>query len=302
MTERARVSVVMLTHNRVDQTLRSLAELGSLPERPPLVVVDNASSDGTAAAVGRKYPDVHVIELTENIGAAGRNHGVEAVDTEYVAFSDDDSWWAPGALARAVEAFDRHPRLGAVHGRILVGEEEREDPICAELRDSPLPGDPSLPGTPLLGFLACAVVFRRAAFEAVDGFESDVMIGGEEEWLACDLAGAGWEIRYMPEIVAHHHPPRRPGAAADARVRELLRNTSWVSWLRRPVARALRRTAHHVRPPPRDRGAQLGCWVALRGLWSREAPSRRVVPPHVERMLRLLDDPQMESNVRRHVS
>lgn len=302
MTYCARVSVVMLTHNRSEQTLRSLGELSALAERPPLVVVDNASSDGTAAAVRREYPDVRVIELAENIGAAGRNHGVEAVDTEYVAFSDDDSWWAPGALARAVAAFDLHPGLGAVHGRILVGADEREDPICAELRDSPLSGDPSLPGAPLLGFLACAIVLRRAAFEAVGGFEPNVLIGGEEEWLACDLAGAGWEIRYLPEVVAHHHPPRRVGGAADARRRIGLRNTLWFSWLRRPVASALRRTAHLVRTTPRDRVTLLGFWDALRAFWSREAPSRRIVPPHVERMLRLLDRPQMESKVRRYVS
>ena len=302
MTDGPRVSVVMLTHNRTEQTLRSLGELIALPERPPLVVVDNASSDGTPAAVRREYPDVRVIELPENIGAAARNDGVEAVDTEYVAFSDDDSWWAPGALARAVEAFDRHPRLAAVHGRILVGDDEREDPICAELRDSPLPGDPSLPGTRLLGFLACAVVVRRAAFEAVHGFEPNIKIGGEEEWMACDLAAAGWEIRYLPEIVVHHHPPPRVGAAADARRRIGLRNTLWFSWLRRPLASALRRTAHLVRTTPRDRVTLLAFCDALRALWSREAPSRRVVPPHVERMLRLLDRPQMESRTRRYVS
>jgi GT2 family glycosyltransferase len=299
--ESARVSVVMLTHNRVGQTLRSLREIEALPERPPIVVVDNASTDGTAAAVRREFPAVRVVELAENVGAAGRNHGVAAVDTPYVAFSDDDSWWAPGALARAVEAFDRHPRLGAIHARILVGEDEREDPICAELRDSPLRGDPSLPGSPLLGFLACAIVFRRAAFEAAGGFERTVMIGGEEEWLACDLAGAGWEIRYLPEVVAHHDPPGRDLAARDARRRVGLRNTLWFSWLRRPARSAARRTLHLVRTTPRDRVTLLAFWDALRSLGSA-APSRRVVPPHVESMLRTLDRPQMESKVRRYVS
>ncbi len=291
----------MLTHDRREHTLRSLRELHALPERPPVVVVDNASSDGTAAAVREAFPSVRVIELPENVGAAGRNHGVEAIDTPYVAFSDDDSWWAPGALARAAEAFDRHPGLAAIHGRILVGEKEREDPICQELRDSPLPGDPSLPGTPLLGFLACAIVFRRSAFEAVGGFERSVMIGGEEEWLACDLAGAGWEIRYLPEVVAHHHPPRRVGEAADARRRIGLRNTLWFNWLRRPAASALRRTLHLARTVPRDRTSALAFGDALRDVRAR-APARRVVPPHVERMLRILDRPQMESKVRRYVS
>jgi GT2 family glycosyltransferase len=291
----------MLTHNRVERTLRSLRKLEALPERPPIIVVDNASSDGTVAAVRSEFPSVRVLELPENIGAAGRNRGVEAVDTPYVAFSDDDSWWAPGALERAVEAFDRHPRLGAVHARILVGEDEREDPICAELRDSPLRGDPALPGSPLLGFLACAIVFRRSAFEAAGGFERLVMIGGEEEWLACDLAGAGWEIRYLAEVVAHHDPPARDLAARDERRRTGLRNTLWFSWLRRPARSALRRTIHLARTTPHDRLTLLGFWDAVRSLWS-QSPARRVVPPHVESMLRILDRPQMESKVRRYVS
>ena len=301
MSESARVSIVMLTHNRVGPTLRSLGEVSALPERPPVVVVDNASSDGTAAAVRREFPQVDVIELPENLGAAGRNVGVEHVETPYVAFSDDDSWWAPEALATAVEAFDRHPRLGAIHGRILVGGEEREDPICEELRESPLPGDPSLPGTPVLGFLACAVIFRREAFLQDGGFERTVMIGGEEEWLACDLASHGWEIRYLPEVVAHHDPPRRVGEAADERRRTGLRNTLWFNWLRRPASSALRRTLHLARTVPRDRVSALAFADAMRTMWSA-SPARRVVPPHVEQMLRLLDRPQMESTNRKYVS
>jgi GT2 family glycosyltransferase len=301
MSERARVSIVMLTHNRVGSTLRSLGELSTLPERPPIVVVDNASTDGTAGAVRREFPHVRVAELPENLGAAGRNVGVDHVDTPYVAFSDDDSWWAPGALATAVEAFNRHARLGAIHGRILVGEEERADPICEELLDSPLPGDPSLPGTPLLGFLACAVIFRRSAFLQGGGFERSVMIGGEEEWLACDLAAHGWEIRYLPEVVAHHDPPRRVGGAADDRRRVGLRNTLWFNWLRRPAPSALRRTWHLMRTVPLDRVSALAFADAARTLFSR-SPPRRVVPPHVEHMLQLLDRPQMTSTNRKYVS
>ena len=298
-SESDRVSVVMLTHDRADRTLRGLSELTALPEGPPIVVVDNASSDGTVEAVRREFPSVEVVALDENLGAAGRNLGVEHVDTPYVAFSDDDSWWAPGALARAAEAFDRHPRLGAIHARILVGYDEREDPICGELRGSPLPGDPSLPGTPLLGFLACAVIFRREAFEAVGGFERSVTIGGEEEWLACDLAGAGWEIRYLDDVVAHHDPPRRAGAAADARRRVGLRNALWFNWLRRPASSALRRTLHLARTVPRDRVSALAVADSVRGL-RNGSPRRRVVAPHVEHMLRLLDRPQMESTNRRY--
>ncbi|HLM37069.1 MAG TPA: glycosyltransferase [Gaiellaceae bacterium] len=69
------VAVVMLIHNRLERTLDSLRELQALPERPPIVVVDNASRNGTPAAVRSNFPPVQVIELPENIGAAARNCG-----------------------------------------------------------------------------------------------------------------------------------------------------------------------------------------------------------------------------------
>jgi len=119
-----------------------------------------------------------------------------------------------------------------------------------------------LPGTPVLGFLACAIIFRRSAFEAVGGFESRVVIGGEEEWLACELAAADWEIRYLPEVVAHHDPPGRGLVAREERRRIGLRTTLWFSWLRRPASSAFRRTVHLARTTPtgsRDVACILGC-------------------------------------------
>jgi GT2 family glycosyltransferase len=151
-------------------------------------VVDNASSDDTAEAVRRRYPEVEMIPLNENLGAAGRNVGAQAVDTPYVAFSDDDSWWAPGALSRAADLFDAHPRLGLLAAHILVGSEEREDSTCAEMAASPLPAEPDLPGVPVLGFLGCAAVVRRSAYLEVGGFEPRLLIGDEEQLLAADLA------------------------------------------------------------------------------------------------------------------
>jgi len=66
--------------------------LHDLPERPPVIVVANDSSDGTCEAIHRRHPSVVLIEEGRNFGGARRNIGAELAETPYVAFSDDDSW------------------------------------------------------------------------------------------------------------------------------------------------------------------------------------------------------------------
>lgn len=91
-----RVSVVVITHNRRGELCRTLRRLSALRERPPVIVADNGSTDGTAAAVRREFPHVTLLDCGANLGAVARNHGVARVTTPYVAFGDDDCWWEPG--------------------------------------------------------------------------------------------------------------------------------------------------------------------------------------------------------------
>ncbi|MGK5447955.1 glycosyltransferase family 2 protein, partial [Streptomyces radiopugnans] len=246
----SRVSVVVITHNRREELLRTLGRLAGLPERPPVFVVDNASADGTAETVARVHPWVRLLRAERNLGAVGRNVAVERVTTPYVAFCDDDSWWEPGSLERAAGLLDAHPRLAAVTARIVVEPGGTEDPIVAELRGSPLSGPEWLPGPALGSFLAAATVLRTGAFREAGGFSPRLWLGGEEELLATDLMARGWWLAYAEELTVHH----APSAVRDstARREDGLRNTLWFGWLRRPLPAALRRTWRLARTVPRD--------------------------------------------------
>jgi GT2 family glycosyltransferase len=284
ITRRPPVTVVIATRDRRSSLLRTLDRLAALPELPPVIVVDHGSSDGSVAAVRRTHPGVRVIEPGRDLGGGGRTVGARAAATPYVAFSDDDSWWAPGALARAVGLLDAHPGVALLAARILVGPEQRLDATCAAMARSPLVAGEPLPGTPVLGFLACGAVVRRDAFLACGGFEPRFGIGGEEELLALDLAAAGWRLVYAPDVVAHHDPA--PGPRGGRRTRVELRNALWSCWLRRPAGRALRRTAAIVAgggragPPALAEAAGALGWVKRR---------RRVIPADVETALRRLE-------------
>jgi N-acetylglucosaminyl-diphospho-decaprenol L-rhamnosyltransferase len=294
-----RTAIVVASRDRREQLLASIPRHRALPERPAVVVVDNASTDGTPAALARAHPEVRVLRLARNRGGAARTVGARAVRTPYVAFSDDDSWWRPGALRRAADLLDAHPHLAVVQAHILVGPAERDDPICAEMAASPLPRRDGQPGHPLLSFVACAVVVRREPFLAVGGFPERFGIGGEEELVGWDLASAGWLMSYVPEVVGHHHPPASTGGRPERR--EVgIRNTLWTTWLRRPAAVAARRTARDLRRFPRDRVTARGIGRAVAGApWALR--ERQVSPPHVEAMRRMLDEQQLRSRSRRYV-
>ena len=276
-TDSPRISVVILTHNRADELAVTLEHLCALPLRPPIIVVDNASTDATAALVRERFAQVTLIRLARNLGAAARNVGVQRATTPYVAFSDDDSWWQPGSLEAACDLLDAHPRVAAACARILLGPDGREDPVCAEMARSPLPAA-HLPGPALLGFVACAVAFRRQAYLDAGGYERRFFVGGEEELLALDLVTQGWSIVYAAQLTVHHHPsPRRDNAD---RQRIVVRNTLWVAWLRLPLAQALAQTWRICRGAPSRRAMAAGLASALRELaWVLR--KRRVVRPDV---------------------
>jgi GT2 family glycosyltransferase len=260
---RSPLTVVMITRNRCASAVRSVREIRALPERPPVIVVDNGSSDDTVRELSR-LPAVHVIEAGRNLAAAGRNLGAEQARTPYVAFADDDSWWAPGALDVAVKQLDSHPRLGVLVARTLVGAAETDDPMNASLAAAPLGRDADLPGPTALGFLACAAVVHRRAFLTAGGFHPRFGVGGEEQLLALDLLAAGWGLAYVPEVVAHHHPA--PGPERAGRQVHMARNELWTMWLRRrrravaalgaaPTASGVRADRAHGAPLGPDRTA-----------------------------------------------
>lgn len=221
--------------------------MNSLPRHEaPVVLVDNASTDGSHDALRGLRADLRLIRLRRNMGAYGRTVGVRACGTELVAFADDDSWWAPGALRRAAALFDSHPRLGLIAGRVLVGPEERPDPINSVLAASPLPSAPDTPGPELLGFVGCAAIARRRALLQVGGFDDVVRFPGEEERVAFDLYDVGWQLCYVPDVVAHHHPSPRRAPAEHRRIglerSRLLTATMRLPWpeVGRDVAASLR--------------------------------------------------------------
>lgn len=285
-----RTTVVIATRNRVGELCRTLAHLLELRPAPSVIVVDNGSADDTAATVRTvhaQHPQVGLIRLNRNDGAAARNVGVSAACTPYVAFSDDDSWWAPGALERAQDVLDRHPSVGLVAAKTIVEPSGEVDPTSHLMADSPLGAEPGLPGPEVLGFLACSAVVRRSAYLEAGGFSTLLHFAGEEKLLSYDLAARGWALCYRDDVVAHHQPSRTRSDPARRRAQER-RNEALISWMRRPVRHGLRTAASLAAASASEPAAARAAGGALLRL-PRALRQRSRLPDRVERQARILE-------------
>jgi len=108
------VAAVIVTYNRRDLLLEAVAAVVAQDRAPDTVwVIDNASSDGTAAAVRERYPGVRLVWLDENYGGAGGfAYGMAlalASGADLIWLMDDDTVPEPGALAAMLNARDRYP-------------------------------------------------------------------------------------------------------------------------------------------------------------------------------------------------
>jgi GT2 family glycosyltransferase len=111
-----RLSVIVPVYNDQTALHQCLAALtGSCPPGVEIIVVDDASTDDSAAVGSR--PPVRLVRLTTNAGpAAARNHGAERAKGDVLLFVDSDMVLAPGAIERVARRFDEHPDVAAVFG------------------------------------------------------------------------------------------------------------------------------------------------------------------------------------------
>ena len=278
MTGSDAVTTVVISRDRRDQLLETLPR-----HEGRVILVDNGSSDATVDIVRERFAEVTVVPLEQNLGAAARTEGARLAATPYVAFADDDSWWSPGALGRGADILDRFDRLAVLAGRVVVEPGRGDDLFNDVLAASPLSASYEAPGTPVLGFMACASIVRRTAFLEVGGFHPMLGIGGEEQLLAWDLAARGWHLRYVRDLVAHHEP-RPDSARGDTRTARLRRNTVLMSILRRPWRDVAGHVGRGLRAGSADRR---GLLLALPHVPTALAERHRL-PTRVERQLELL--------------
>ncbi len=211
------VSVVLVNYRGADDTitaLRSFADVDWPADRLELIVVDNASGDGSFERISEAVPHARVIDAGGNTGfAGGCNLGVAHATGEYVAFLNNDARPGREWVSAAVAELEADPGVGAVASKVLDWEGERIDYVDGSLTwfgmgykrevEKPDTGEWDTPKDVLFG-TGAAMFVRTDLYRAVGGFDVRFFMFYEDVDLGWRLNLLGHRVRYVPGSVAYH--------------------------------------------------------------------------------------------------
>ena len=234
-----KLSYVIISHNRRDTLLKTLALLKSVTpiarNQWDIWVVDNASTDQSAQAVRQKFPHVNLICNKTNQGMYARNLAFARCPGAFIISLDDDSYPADAqSVSLMISHMKANPQTAALVGRVLP------DDSCEA---------PALPGI-LMGGASC---LRKSVLDAVGGFKKEFFRQAEEYDLSFRIWRAGWRIERSEQVTFRHD--KVPGAGRpSAQVAQLdlrnnliiaqrflpekLRHIYWQDWRQRYTALA----------------------------------------------------------------
>lgn len=216
MSQPPDLSVVIVNWNARHLLAQCLASVYAYPPEGEfeVFVVDNASSDGSADMVRREFPQVRLIQNTENVGfARANNQAMRTSRGRYVLLLNSDTIVQPGALDSMVCFADQHPEAGVVGGRLLNADESLQ-PSWAQFPTfwSELLGRNFRKRQPMTDHLtyevdwvggACLLA-RRKAIEVVGLLDEDFFMYSEETDWCFRMVRNGWKVYYLPSAEVIH--------------------------------------------------------------------------------------------------
>ncbi|MEF3274275.1 MAG: glycosyltransferase family 2 protein [Chloroflexus sp.] len=230
------LAVVILNYNRADLLAECLHSIAAAPTRCQLTVwvVDNASTDGSAAMVRERFPWVYLIESPVNGGfSAGNNLALRRIlalpePPDYILLLNNDTVVTPGALDGMVDYLDQHPAVGAVGPKLLLPDGSL-DLACR--RRFPTPAiafyrlfglarlfprsrrfaaynmtylDPNIE-TEVDSVVGACMMVRTAVVREVGLLDEAFFMYGEDLDWTYRIKQYGWKIMYYPAVIVYHH-------------------------------------------------------------------------------------------------
>lgn len=202
------ISVVVVSYNTADlieACLRSVQASRGVTLQ--LFVVDNASTDGSAAVVRDRLPSVRLVENRENRGfGAANNQVLPECAGRYIVLLNPDAETTPDALRAMIGYMDEHPRVGLAGPTVRNTDGTRQTSVAREY-----PGQRRTAGelSGLPGEIACVMgacqIVRSGLMRALGGFDEQFFLYGEDQDLCLRIRRMGYEIGHVGEALVLHH-------------------------------------------------------------------------------------------------
>jgi len=185
------VTVNILSFNRKDELRYTLTKVFEQDYKNiEVIVVDNASSDGTQQMIKTEFPNVNVIELPDNIGIAGWNKGFEVAKGEYVLVLDDDSYPDTNCIEFALREMLKNNDMGTIACNVYNGVRRKyEISESAELFNH---------------FVGCGALIRKHVFQEVGEFDENIFVYVHENDFAIRLINKDYKIGFVEEALIYH--------------------------------------------------------------------------------------------------
>ncbi len=239
MAQLSDLSLIIVSWN-VRALLRAC--LASLPCAAEIIVVDNASGDGSGAMVAAEFPHVRLLLNKDNRGfTGGNNDGLKLASRPFVLFLNPDTVVQGDALDRMLAHLAEHPEVGVVGPQLRYGDgnlqssrrrfptlatalcestplawhwPEARNPWAKRYHMDDRPADRVQEVDWLSG---AALMTRRAVLDQVGGFDEGYFMYSEELDWQRRVKGAGWEIVYLPDAVITHYEGKSSDQVVAAR-------------------------------------------------------------------------------------
>ena len=188
-----KASFVIVNYNRKEELLKTIAKTKELVKHSAdyeIVIVDNASVDGSADAVELRHPDLVLIRKQINIGAPAWNEGFEKAKGEYFIIIDDDSHIESG-LEEALDHLDQNPKIGVLALNITSGPYTSEEWGWKD-------------GQEIVGFIGCGAILRRETYRKIGGYADWIFLYVNEWELGLRAVEAGYLVKYFAKCRVTH--------------------------------------------------------------------------------------------------
>lgn len=215
----AGLSIIVAARNAGEYIERTLGALSATDHE--LIVIDCASTDGTATLVRDRFPEARLLELGSNPGyGSALNEGAQIASGKYFLLLNADAWPTPGATEKLVAFADTLPSAGAVGPRLLSPDGSLQQSVRgfptlwrlateyyflrwlaprSRLLNAFYAGGFAHDSVQEAEFLVGAVLLvRREAFEEVGGFDASFFMFNEEVDLCYRFRGQGWRVVFFP--------------------------------------------------------------------------------------------------------